>query len=257
MSDNEDDIFDEEDSEEETEVLMPVKKGKPSKISKLAIATSSDSEEDENDDDDDDDDDDMEDDDDVEINLNDEIEDIEGEGEGEGIRKGVGEDDEMKPSDIIGTFPVSGLSANKPQELVEDNESDEEPDDSYLQKFDMTIHENYIDEFHPETQVHNYEEVITMSNVIRNKNNLIVDPLHRTIPILTKYERTRILGARAKQINSGARPYVNVPENIIEGHLIAQLELEQKRIPFIIRRPLPGKSGSEYWKVADLELIST
>jgi hypothetical protein len=33
------------------------------------------------------------------------------------------------------------------------------------------------------------------------------------------------------------------------------MELKQKRIPFIIRRPLPN-GGSEYWRVQDLEDIS-
>ena len=42
---------------------------------------------------------------------------------------------------------------------------------------------------------------------------------------------------------------------IIDGYIIAEEELKQKRIPFIIRRPLPN-GGSEYWKLQDLEDIS-
>jgi DNA-directed RNA polymerase I, II, and III subunit RPABC2 len=90
--------------------------------------------------------------------------------------------------------------------------------------------------------------------VIRDKNNNIIDDLHRTLPYLTKYERARILGQRAKQINSGAKVFVKVPENIIDGYLIAQMELEQKRIPFIIKRPIPG-GGCEYWNLKDLEIV--
>jgi DNA-directed RNA polymerase I, II, and III subunit RPABC2 len=96
---------------------------------------------------------------------------------------------------------------------------------------------------------------MALTKVVRDKNNIVVDTLHRTIPYLTKYERTRILGQRAKQINSGATPFVKVPENVIDGYLIAELELQQKRIPFIIRRPLPN-GGSEYWCVKDLENIA-
>ena len=59
---------------------------------------------------------------------------------------------------------------------------------------------------------------------------------------------------RAKQINMGHPPYINVPPNIIDGYLIAELELNEKMIPVIIRRPLPG-GKSEYWKLMDLELI--
>ena len=90
--------------------------------------------------------------------------------------------------------------------------------------------------------------------VQRNKDNIIVDDLHKTIPMLTKYEKTRILGQRAKQINDGATPFVKIPENVIDGYLIAIRELEEKKIPFIIRRPLPNR-GSEYWMVEDLEIV--
>ena len=93
-----------------------------------------------------------------------------------------------------------------------------------------------------------------MTKVIRDKNGIIVDDLHKTLPYLTKYERARVLGQRAKQINSGTTAFVKVPENIIDGYLIAELELKEKRIPFIIRRPLPN-GGSEYWSIKDLENI--
>ena len=142
------------------------------------------------------------------------------------------------------------------QQLYEDDDDGEDPDETYLQKFDNNLKENYVNDFHPEIFAHNYEEVSAMSKVVRDQNNNVVDPLHRTFPVLTKYERTRVLGQRTKQLNNGARPYVNVPENIIDGHIIAQLELEQKRIPFIIRRPLPGNSGSEYWPLKELEIIN-
>ena len=49
--------------------------------------------------------------------------------------------------------------------------------------------------------------------------------------------------------------YDKVPENVIDGYIIAELELQQKKIPFIIRRPIPG-GGSEYWKIGDLENIA-
>jgi len=38
---------------------------------------------------------------------------------------------------------------------------------------------------------------------------------------------------------------------MINGLTIAQLEFKQKKLPFIIRRPLPN-GGSEYWNVHDL-----
>jgi len=135
-----------------------------------------------------------------------------------------------------------------------DSEEDDEEDDEYLQKFDKETRENYIQEQHPESIVHNYEEIYNLTKVVRNKDNIVIDELHKTIPMLTKYEKTRVLGIRAKQINNGAKPMTKVPDNVMDGYLIALKELEEKIIPVIIRRPLPNGS-SEYWKLKDLEII--
>jgi DNA-directed RNA polymerase I, II, and III subunit RPABC2 len=135
-----------------------------------------------------------------------------------------------------------------------DEEEEDEEDESYLQKFEYEINKDMIVKFHPESIVHNYEEVSKLTKVIRDSNNVIVDPLHKTLPYLTKYEKARILGQRAKQIEMGAKPFVSVPESVIEPSVIAELELQQKKIPFIIRRPLPNGS-SEYWNLKDLEII--
>ena len=135
-----------------------------------------------------------------------------------------------------------------------DSDDDDEDDDEYLQKFDAEMRENYILKQHPETNIHNYDEVYKLAIVQRNKNNIIVDDLHKTIPILTKYEKTKVLGLRAKQLNNGAKAFVKFSKNIIDGYLIALKELEEKKIPVIIRRPLPN-GASEYWHLRDLEII--
>jgi DNA-directed RNA polymerase I, II, and III subunit RPABC2 len=131
---------------------------------------------------------------------------------------------------------------------------EEEEDGDYLQRFDEEIKEDTIAKYHPELQMHNYNEVMALSRVVKDENGKIVDPLHKTIPILTKYERARILGERAKQLNAGAEPFISVEPEIIDGYLIAQKELEQKKIPFILKRPLPD-GGCEYWKLKDLEIL--
>ena len=135
-----------------------------------------------------------------------------------------------------------------------ESDEDEEEDDDYLQKFDKETRENYILEQHPESINHNYDEIYNLAKVQRNKDNIIVDSLHKTIPILTKYEKTRILGQRAKQLNNGAKPLVKLSVPLIDGYLIALKELEEKMIPVIIRRPLPN-GASEYWHLKDLEIL--
>jgi DNA-directed RNA polymerase I, II, and III subunit RPABC2 len=139
---------------------------------------------------------------------------------------------------------------------IEDSDSEnEDADEKYLQKFDSEINRNYLIDFHPECLINNYDEIQSLTKIVRDANYNIIDPLHKTIPFLTKYEKTRIIGQRAKQINAGAKPFIKVPENVIDGYLIALLELREKRIPFIIRRPLPS-GGCEYWNVKDLEEIN-
>jgi len=140
------------------------------------------------------------------------------------------------------------------QNELSDNDDDDDGE-MYLKKFDREVNENYIVNNHPECMMQNYDEILAMTTVVRDDNNIIIDDLHKTNPFLTKYERARILGQRAKQIETGATPFVKVPENIIDGYLIAEMELQQGRIPFIIRRPLPN-GGSEYWKIGDLENIA-
>jgi DNA-directed RNA polymerase I, II, and III subunit RPABC2 len=171
------------------------------------------------------------------------------------------DDEEEEDESDIDDEEESELVEKKPKKDIsmiiesdEDDESYDDDDEGYLQKFDKEINNNYILNIHPECKINNYDEISCLTKIVYNSDGIIVDPLHRTIPILTKYERTRVLGQRAKQINSGAKPFVKVPENIIDGYLVAEIELSQKRIPFIIRRPIPG-GGSEYWNLKDLELI--
>jgi DNA-directed RNA polymerase I, II, and III subunit RPABC2 len=140
-------------------------------------------------------------------------------------------------------------------EDYDDEDEDEEYNETYLQKFDNEISKNYINQYHPECFIHNYDEINKLTTVVRDSFGIIIDPLHKTIPYLTKYEKARVLGQRAKQIENGAKHFVKVPENIVDGYIIAELELQQKKIPFIIRRPIPS-GGCEYWNIKDLEIIS-
>lgn len=77
------------------------------------------------------------------------------------------------------------------------------------------------------------------------------DPSHTTYPYITLYEKTKIIGVRANQLSQGAKPFINVPEYVTDVIQIARLEYEQKRLPFIIKRPLPN-GKYEYWRLTDL-----
>jgi DNA-directed RNA polymerase subunit K/omega len=91
--------------------------------------------------------------------------------------------------------------------------------------------------------------------ITRNEDGVIIDENHRTFPILSKYEKTKIIGLRVAQLNKGAEPYVALKTKIIlDNSLIAEKELHEKKLPFIIMRPLPN-GRSEYWNVNDLEYL--
>jgi DNA-directed RNA polymerase subunit K/omega len=145
------------------------------------------------------------------------------------------------------------ISTDQDKHDSEYEESDDEYED-YLEKFDNDIRKDHILKYHNDILQSNYDEISALIKVIRDEQGNIIDPLHNTIPILTKFERARVLGLRAKQINSGAEPFIQVPENVIEGYIIAEMELNEKVIPFIITRPLPN-GKKEYWRLKDLEII--
>ena len=121
------------------------------------------------------------------------------------------------------------------------------------------IIEDFIDndilyKFHPEIKNVNNSEMEALSKIKRDSNDNIIDENHTTLPIMTRYEKAKILGIRSTQINSGAESFIDIPNNIIDGITIARMELEQKAIPFIIRRNLPN-GKTEYWNIEDLEIL--
>ncbi len=136
----------------------------------------------------------------------------------------------------------------------EESDDDTDDEDEDFKKFEQDIKKDVLLDFHPQIKQISHKEMLTLCKIVRNKDGHIIDDLHRTVPFLTKFEKARIIGLRAKQINNGCEPFIDVPPNMIEGLTIAEKELEEKNIPFIIRRPLPN-GASEYWKVSDLEML--
>ncbi len=63
-----------------------------------------------------------------------------------------------------------------------------------------------------------------------------------TIPRLTKYEKTNIIGIRATQIQSGSKPFININKlSVITPITIAEEELRQHKLDFFkIKRTLPS-----------------
>ncbi len=165
------------------------------------------------------------------------------------------DDEEDNAPDYPPPPPPEEESQQFTSEINYDSDSEtDDYDENEFKKLDNELKQDYLLQYHQESKIHNFDEILSMCKIIRNKKNIIVDELHKTVPILTKYEKTRILGERTKQINNGSKPFVDIQNDIIDGYLIACKELEEKKMPFIIRRPLPS-GGSEYWHLKDLEVI--
>ena len=89
-------------------------------------------------------------------------------------------------------------------------------------------------------------------DVIRNREIITSDIEHKIMeldaegkilmgpPILTRFEKARIMGARALQLSLGAPTFIEIPENATTSLDIAMEELEQRLIPISIRRSLPN-----------------
>ena len=195
-------------------------------------------------------------DDETEVNNDSDIEEEIDEDDVEGDEDDVegDEDDEDAMHEDITDEVKPFQSQSSDDEDEEDEQDEEDEENNYLQKFQSSTKKNVIADYHPDLNVHNETEIQLMSIVLRNEDGIIIDKLHSTVPFITKYEKTRIIGERARQLDAGAIPFVHVEPEIIDGYLIALDEFHKKKIPFIIKRPLPNGS-CEYWKLSDLEII--
>ena len=154
--------------------------------------------------------------------------------------------DSDETSDKINLFDNAKMNYDKYDYNVED------VGDIY--KLNDEFKMNHILSSHNECLHKNFNEIKELCKVTRDKDGVIIDEMHKTIPLLTKYEKTKVLGMRLKQLNGGCNPYISVNEKIIDNNIIALMELEQKVLPFIIQRPLPNNTF-EYWKLQDLTIL--
>lgn len=85
---------------------------------------------------------------------------------------------------------------------------------------------------------------------LKKKENFTGIDTRITLPYLTKYEKARILGARALQISLGAPIMVDLNTET-DSLDIASKELKERKIPITIRRYLPS-GNFEDWHLDEL-----
>ena len=104
------------------------------------------------------------------------------------------------------------------------------------------ISEKEKDQIDKECKVIQEREVIEIDPVHEPKEMLPTGKVKVQIgpPTLTRFEKARIMGARALQLSLGAPPFIPIPKNARTSLDIAMEELEQKAIPITVRRVLPN-----------------
>tara|TARA_Y100000996_G_scaffold410848_1_gene393934 strand:- start:1503 stop:1877 length:375 start_codon:yes stop_codon:yes gene_type:complete len=122
-------------------------------------------------------------------------------------------------------------------EGFEDGFSDDSENEYYEQENENMTNSNELDinEFYK-----NYE---------KNKKDF------KTSPILSKYEKTRIISERVQQLSNGSPAFINNAMSYSTIHDIALKELSMKKLPFIIKRTINGQNY-ELWKLEDLKIIN-
>ena len=130
--------------------------------------------------------------------------------------------------------------------LEEATEQDNSTKDSRSMQF-LTTH-------HPECRVDYMEDVLKILPLESYPPTRETDKHHKSVPYLTLFEKTKIIGFRANQLAQGARPLIEVPKHVTDVLEIARIELEQKRMPYILKRGMPDGTF-EYWRLNDLIIL--
>jgi DNA-directed RNA polymerase I, II, and III subunit RPABC2 len=103
------------------------------------------------------------------------------------------------------------------------------------------ITEKEIAEIDKECEIIRNREIITKDiphkkvEITSKDNQILIGP-----PMLTRFEKARIMGARALQLSLGAPVFIEIPKNATTSLEIAMEELKQKVIPIVIKRTLPN-----------------
>ena len=87
--------------------------------------------------------------------------------------------------------------------------------------------------------IEEYDDIISKYDPTKNKSK----------PVLSRYEKAKIIGMRVEQLARNSPP--TVEHNNLTIYEIAQKELDERKLPFLIARTLPN-GIKEYWRLEDL-----
>lgn len=134
---------------------------------------------------------------------------------------------------------------DEPYEAEEEDIDEPEDDDIEVEDEKPNYFTDPIEsllKFHPEC-ILEYEETDKTTLPLTAVDG---DAAHRSMPFLSTFEKTKILGTRTNQLAQGARPYIEVPKHITDVYEIAKLELEARKLPIIIKRYMPDGTYEKF-----------
>ena len=152
------------------------------------------------------------------------------------------EETETQEPEIQEEFEEPSVEAGVDDAEVEENAGLTKAMDTYrklIEKEELTDKqkeelENRLKEIEQREIIEKAEEHVP-EEIPCEKGKVTIGP-----PTLTRFEKARIMGARALQLSLGAPPFIPIPESARTSLDIAMEELEQRVIPIIIRRVLPN-----------------
>ena len=124
----------------------------------------------------------------------------------------------------------------------EDTNEEDESSTPFLKQTNESAFNNTIDIGEP-----------TESDSIKYLDAKIIKELLKkpkvTLPLITKFEYSKIKGIRITQLSNNANPFIKTTSDNIEE--IADEEIKQLKLPFIIKRNLPN-GEYELWRLNEL-----
>ena len=145
------------------------------------------------------------------------------------------------PVEITGKNDDKKITKTKPAAIPDNVEKSIELYRKIRERGDAELTEEQIAEIDKECEIIRNRDIITQDvyhkpeEIGGKDDQIITGP-----PTLTRFEKARIMGARALQLSLGAPIFIQIPKNATTSLEIAMEELEKRVIPIVIKRTLPN-----------------
>lgn len=147
------------------------------------------------------------------------------------------------------------IETNYDDEEEEENNEDNYEDESSIddnESINLDTNDD-LDENLNEINVSNMSNILYTNKLLNNiDSKTIKEKLNmskKTLPLITKFEFSKIKSIRVTQLSNNSNPFIETDLDDIEK--IADEEIKQMKLPFIIKRNLPN-GDYELWKLSEL-----